>query len=239
MVFPAASDVFQSRVLFFIPALSVLSPVALPLGYYRNGDYSGLLFSTAAASPWVVTTYRSLTNAYLDKDSHLDARERGGRNFGLYWLFCGNASLVVDMYAYQTLHSVSYFSQGEYLGKTSSAIILSVLTPGGGMFYRGERLYGHLYYQADNFLIYKTLCAFSSSNEYDPGTGRYVTKSPDRRKAYMWLSGLIAVKAVEIVHTIFTRDRIQIDSNYSSLEFVPLFEYDRTMRVGAGLACRF
>jgi len=141
------------------------------------------------------------------------------------------------MYAYQSLQSVRYYKQGEYLGKTSSAVILSVLTPGGGMFYRGERLYGHMYYQAGNFLMYKTLCAFSSSDEYDKSTGRYISKSPDRRKAYMWLSGLLAVKAAEIVHTVFTRDRIQIDNNLSRLELMPLLEYDGTMRVGAGIIC--
>jgi hypothetical protein len=226
-------------VLAFVPVISAVSPVALPLGYYRNSDYRGLLYSGCAMTPWAVISARYLKTAYWDKDSHLTRREKGGRNFGLYWVFAGNASLVVDMYAHEALKSSANYRQEEYLGSTGTAAGLAALTPGGGMFYRGERLYGHLYYQAGTFLMYKTMMSFAAGEKYDPDTGRYEKVKADRKKGYAWLAGFLALKGCEIIHASVSRDNIDSGYDTAGISFLPVMEYDNGLRCGAGLAFRW
>lgn len=239
MLFSGSEGMTQYKVLFYVPALSAVSPIALPLGYYRNADYPGLFFSGCAMTPWGIVTAKYLKNAYWDKDTHLTQKEKGSRNFGLYWIFAGNSSLVVDMYAHEALDAAANYRPTEYLGGNATAVGLSILTPGGGMFYRGERLYGHLYYQAGNFLMYKTLLSFSSGERFNSDTGRYEKVKADRKKASAWLAGLIVLKGGEILHTVLTRDAVEAKHTVAQIEFQPLLEYDDGLRAGAGLVFRW
>jgi hypothetical protein len=222
-----------------IPVMSVLSPVVLPAGYYRNRDYAGFAFAAMSAIPWGVFSFQGLSDTYHDK-KHFTASERGRQYFSLYWFFAGNASLVVDMYAHEALLSSKSYNPQRFLGNTPTAIVLSAVTPGGGLFYRGERFWGYFYYHSENYLLYKTLVSFSKSDRYNESNGKYEKSGYDKKKAGMYLSAFALLKGIEIVHAVCAPDRILSDTKYGKLDLFPLIEPDgRSTRIGAGVACQW
>jgi hypothetical protein len=227
------------RAVVFVPVLSVLSPIVLPAGYYQNRDYAGFAFAAASAIPWGVFSWQGLSDTIRDK-KYFTASERGRQYFGLYWFFVGNSSLVVDMYAHESLMSARSYGFARYLGNTPTAVALSALTPGGGLFYRGERLWGYFYYHSENYLLYKTLASFSRSDAYNESTGKFEKRSFNHKRAELYLSAFALLKGIEIIHAALASDKILAEAKYGSVDLIPVIEPDgRSARIGAGLAVQW
>jgi len=103
---------------------------------------------------------------------------------------------------------------------------LSLLVPGGGMFYRGNRLWGSIYYQIDNGLAYITL--------------KNLAEKKNKKTAYCF-GALITVKAIEVIHSSFMRDDIftgEIAGNSTILPTIAA-ENDGSLRAGFTAALRW
>ena len=94
------------------------------------------------------------------------------------------------------------------------------------MFYRGNRLWGSVYYQIDNGLAYVTI--------------KNIAERKNNKTAYC-LSALIVVKTIEVIHSSFMRDEIftgEIAGNSIILPTVAA-ENDGSLRAGFAVALRW
>ena len=71
-----------------------------------------------------------------------------------------------------------------------------------------DRLWGYLYYHADNLLLYFTIREFCPEKKFDPLTRRFHTARVNRASAYSLLSAALCVKIAEVVHAVLIRDNI-------------------------------
>ena len=208
---PSSSD---TAVLFFstVP-ISALMPLIAPIGYYKSGDFTGLLLWAANTLPYLYIEYNGMTNR---PDSYKDDRKDVSRQtltryrFGLYMLFCGGIPLVIDAFSSQSLYLASgYQGTQSYLGNTFSAVYLSLISGGGGMFYRGYRLEGYLYFHLHNILLYSAIKEFSAGETYDAATNSYKKESRNKKRAYSYLGALGLLKIIEVTHVILVKDNIK------------------------------
>jgi len=236
----------MSMALFTVPASLTMPFVAPVLGYYATKDYAGLGLWAVNTAPWLYLEYDGIRNRpQLAREERRDIpREVTARyRFSVYMLLCGNMSLFVDAFAHSYLHLASnYQGVQQYMGNSWTAAYLSLVSGGGGHFYRGNRFWGYAYFHANNALLYLTLREFSGDLTYDAATGSYREGDIDRNRAYVLLASYCALKAVEVVHAVLSRDRLQngivSDGGIDILPYV-LVDEGRDFILGASASARF
>ncbi len=205
------------------PASAVMPLLAPTLGYYKSRDWTGLALWTFSATPYLYLELNGITNYYVNyynKNKTVPRDVQAQLYFGWYMLCAGGSSLLVDSLAHSMLIKASNF-QGiqPYLGSALTAGYLSLIAGGGGLFYRGHRLWGYLYYHADNLLLYFTLREFFPDKKFNTMTRTFSTGKINRTRAYSLLSAACAVKIAEVIHAVLVRDAIrngvEIDEGYS------------------------
>ncbi len=110
--------------------------------------------------------------------------------------------MVIDAFAHNSLFLASGF-QGiqPYVGHNQSAVYLSLISGGGGFFYKGRRLEGYSYFHLNNILLYMTIKEFTSA--------KGASKSEHKKKAYAYLGGFGLLKAIEITHVLLIKENIR------------------------------
>ncbi len=208
---PSLSDTF-SFVLFTVPA-SMTMPLASPiLGYAPQNDWSGLGLWTVNASPWLYVEARG----FIERPSKLHSRKEdisrddiAMNQFAWYMFVTGGSSLFVDSFSRDYLNRASYFKRKyELMGNPWTAAWLSLVSNGGGHFYRGNRLWGYFYFHLNNSLLYLTLRSHARPKSYDRINDRYISKKRNDRMFKIYGSTLVLSKTLEIIHTIMSQDRI-------------------------------
>ncbi len=236
---PAPLDVLYALLLTG-PASATMPILAPILGYYKSSDWTGLTLWAFSAAPYLYLELNGISNYYVNyhkKKKTIPRDVQAQYYFGWYMLCAGGSSLFVDSLAHSMLDkAANYQGTQPYLGNALVAGYLALVTGGGGHFYRGERLWGHLYYHADNLLLYFTLREFCPDKKFDPLTRTFHTGTINRVRAYSLLSVTCAVKIVEIIHAVLIRDRIRngrvLDEGYS---IEPVIYADEKTDVNLGL----
>jgi hypothetical protein len=244
IVFESTS--YKDDFLLFIstPPASALMPVVAPLAYYKYGDYSGLALWALNSWPYIYVEYQGLIHrpeTYRDDRKDIPVKSTVNYRFGLYMLACGGMSLVADSFSKTELYLASNFQPRPNIGNTFSAVYLSLVSGGGGHFYRGYRLSGYIYFHLNNILIYSVIKEFSPSEKYNPETKSYNKDSVDKKKAYSYLGAFCLLKAVEITHVILRKDRItngEIIENNFSFEPEVIIDNNDHLLFGAKFVCR-
>jgi hypothetical protein len=204
----------DTAILFFstLP-VSALMPLIAPLGHYKNGDFAGLSLWAINSLPYLYIEYKGLTNrpdSYKDNRHDISRQNAADYRFGLYMLLCGGMPLVIDAFSNNMLYLASgYQGKQPYIGNTISAVYLSMISGGGGMFYKGYRLEGYLYFHLHNILLYMAIKEFSPDKTYDRNTNSYIKKSRNKKTAYTYLGALGVLKMIEFTHVILIKDNIR------------------------------
>lgn len=242
---PNSNDTFL-MMLYTVPG-SLTMPLFSPfLGYLAHQDYTGLALWSSNFAPYLYIEIKGIyERPQLFESVHRDisSSQLARYRFSLYMLLCGNMSLFVDAFASHNLYLASnYQGVQRYLGNTATAAYLSLVSGGGGHFYRGWRAWGYAYFHANNALLYYTIKEFSPSRNYNEITGRYEESSMNKRRAYSLLAAYCGFKIVEIIHAAILPDSIQNGSVEESTIFVhPIFSLyeNRENLYGAALTMRF
>ena len=195
------------------PASATMPFIAPFLGYYRTSDWSGFSLWAFNYAPYLYLEINGLANYwanYYKKKKSVPRDVQAQYYFGLYMLSAGGASLFADAFSHSMLKKAAeYQGVQPFMGNGVIAGYLALVSGGGGHFYRGDRLWGYLYFHADNLLLYFTLREFCPDRIYQPLTGQFKTKKINKTRAYTLLSATCAVKIGEILHAVLMRDRIQ------------------------------
>lgn len=199
--------------LYTVPG-SITMPFVSPfLGYLAHQDYTGLALWSIHFSPYLYLELKGIHERpqRLQRDhSDISSAELARYRFSLYMLLCGNMSLFVDAFAnYNLSLAANYQGVQRYLGNTGTAVYLSMISGGGGHFYRGWRTWGYVYFHANNVLLYYTIKEFSPSRNYNEITGKYEVEPINKTRAYSFLVAYFGLKISEIIHAAFLPDRIQ------------------------------
>ncbi len=210
------------------PASATMPILAPFLGYYRNSDWNGFSLWAFNLAPYLYLEINGLANYwanYYKKKKSVPRDVQAQYYFGLYMLTAGGASLFADALSHTMLKKAAeYQGVQPFMGNIVTAGYLALVSGGGGHFYRGDRLWGYLYFHADNLLLYFTLREFFPDRVYQPLTGLFKTKKINPIRAYTLLSVTCAVKLGELLHAVFMRDRIRnddiIENNYSVDPFI-------------------
>ncbi len=214
-------------VLFTVPA-SAAMPIASPLlGYYQNSDWGGLALWAVNSAPYLYMETRGLLNdpddlRHGEKDIEKD--DSAMRIFSLYMLFTGGTSLFVDAFSHSYLKDASdYRGRKPLMGNPLTAGYLSLISGGGGHFYRGDRFWGYCYFHLNNALLYLTIREFCADERYNESTGEYSKSDINKKKAFTLLGAYGILKTVEIIHAVVSKDRIMNGERIAETEiFQPL-----------------
>ena len=229
------------KMLFTVPA-SMTMPIAAPcLGYYHYNDWAGMTLWAINASPYLFLEYRGLDYHLNEKEKPISSHSLTQKRFSYYFFFLGGTSLFVDAFSNQYLKEArNYRGTQPLMGNSFSAVYLSLISGGGGHFYRGHRDWGYFYFHLNNILVYLTLKEFSPATKYDFTTDSYLEGARDKKKAYGLLGFYCFVKTVEIVHAFLIDDSIQngeiITEGFS---FAPLIYCDENYKLSYGLEYQY
>ena len=242
---PTADDTCMVMA-FSVPA-SATMPVVVPLlGYYQDGDYAGLGLWAMNTIPYLYIEYHGLRNSpeKMREDRNDISRHQLARNyFGWYMLLAGGLPQFVDAFSHDYLNRASKF-EGEQplMGNTATALYLSLVSGGGGHFYRGYRGWGYLYYHAQNLLLYGILYNWAQPEYYNSDTKEYEKGQRNTTRAYTFASVLGVVKIIEMVHVLMIDDNIRngkvVEEMYT-LHPVIMAEPDGALRGGAAITLRY
>ncbi len=201
---PGFSDALLAAI-FSLPA-SASMPIMAPLGYYHYGDFEGLALWAVNAAPWLYLEASGLLRRpkELRSDKRDVPRTAAARyNFGLYMLCAGGLPLFVDAFAHQYLHDASLYQGAQpVVGGNPTAVFLSMVSGGGGHFYKGHRMWGYLYFHLNNVLVYSALREYSSAQRYDAPTDSYRKTRGDPERLRIYLGALGVVKIIEVAHVL-------------------------------------
>ncbi len=232
--------------LYTVPG-SLTMPLVSPfLGYLAHQDYAGLALWSANFVPYLYLEIKGIQGRpQLIESAHRDisSTELARYRFSLYMLLCGNMALFVDAFASHNLYlAANYQGVQRYLGNTATAAYLSLVSGGGGHFYRGWRAWGYAYFHANNALLYYTIKEFSPSRNYNEITGQYEASSMNTTRAFSLLAAYCGFKIVEIIHAAMLPDRIQNGTVEETTIIVhPFFSLheNRETLYGAAFTMRF
>jgi len=199
--------------IFTVPA-SAMMPLVVPvMGYYEYEDFSGLSLWAVNAAPYLYLEYKGLTNrpgTLRDERRDISRGTNTNYYFGMYMLLFGGASLFVDAFSQRYLNlCADYHSTQPYMGNNFTAFYLSLISGGGGHFYKGHRAWGFLYFHLNNILIYYTIREFSRDEKYDEASNSYKKGDINSKRAYTLLSLLGVLKIAEITHVMLLKDNIK------------------------------
>jgi len=227
------------------PFASVSMPVVSPfLGYYMNNDWAGLGLWMVNATPYIYMEARGL---YYTPERLKDNREDISRDdralyyFGWYMAAAGGLSLFIDSYTHTYLYQASYYPQETRLmGSNLTAAYISLVSNGGGMFYKGHRGWGYFYFHINNILLYATLRELSKPEEYNSETGEYIKKKAHTDNAKKLCAVLATSKIIETIHTLITDE--DIDNGIVTDEFTlpePFISFDQMNSTVYGLSLNY
>ncbi len=208
------------------PIASAAMPVVNPsFGYYMNNDWAGLGLWSLNAAPWIYFEVDGFM-AHRDiqkKNKWVTRYTRTNYAFAWYMAFAGGTSLFIDTLSHQYLFEASQFKGiSSILGNSFLAGYFSVISGGGGHFYRGYRGWGYLYFQINNTLMYLTMYAFTPPAYEGGGSGKI-----NRKLAWSLAGALGAVKIVEVIHAVLLHDKIRNGTvEEESFAFAPVFRFD-------------
>jgi len=218
MVLPPASSEQALYTAVATPLVSVVAPIASPVSYYSVSDYSGLGLWALNNGPWLYVAadgfFRSPAN--LEKEGQHPSRYNNAANgFMWYYFFSAGASAYADAISYYSMKRASEFnSMLPWTGNEDTAFALSILGSGGGFFYKGERGWGYLYFQADALLFFSSV--YCLVPEKGAGGGE---NERFRRYGYMLAAGALSVRVLEFVHCQYTpfaiRNGQEIEGSYA------------------------
>jgi hypothetical protein len=242
---PAVTDTIYTLLLTG-PASAFMPLVAPIAGYYRGNDWQGLALWAFNFTPAFYLELNGMADYWANyyKKKKTQPRDvQAQYYFGLYMMCAGGVSLFADSFAYSQLKKAADFQGAQpFLGNSVTAAYLALVSGGGGHFYRGDRLWGYLYFHADNLLLYFTIREFCPEKKFNQLTRTFTTEKINPARAYSLLSVTCAVKVAEIIHAIFTRDRIEngeiIDEGYS-LEPLILAGQDAELKLGMQCSYRW
>ncbi|OHD63498.1 MAG: hypothetical protein A2176_11350 [Spirochaetes bacterium RBG_13_51_14] len=205
------------------PASAFMPVIAPTLGYYRASDWQGLALWTFNFAPYFYLEINGMADYwanYYKKKKTVPRDVQAQYYFGLYMLCAGGASLFADSFAHDLLEkAANYQGVQPFMGSAVTAGYLALISGGGGHFYRGSRLWGYLYFHADNLLLFFTIREFCPEKKYLPLLRSFSTEKINRTRAYALLSATCAVKLAEVVHAVLIRDAIRngeiIDEGYA------------------------
>ncbi|MDY6935170.1 MAG: hypothetical protein SVZ03_13230 [Spirochaetota bacterium] len=213
IVFEESSGADTFLEILFTPIASALMPVIAPIGYYTYGDFRGLSLWIANTLPYLYIEYYGLANRpedFRDDKRNISKNTLACNRFAIYMLFCGGISLVADLFSHRHLAlSSDYYGRHPYMGNKLSAAYLSLVSGGGGHFYRGYRSWGYLYFHLNNILLYFTIREFSRGERYDISTNSYNKEEINEEKGYTLLGLFGCVKIMEIIHVLYLKDNIR------------------------------
>lgn len=243
---PPNSNDTLLMMLYTVPG-SLTMPLVSPfLGYLAHQDYTGLSLWSINFAPYLYLELKGIHERpqRLKRDNRdISSAELARYRFSLYMLACGNMALFVDAFAHYNLTLASnYQGVQRYLGNTYTAAYLSLVSGGGGHFYRGWRAWGYFYFHANNALLYYTIKEFSPSRTYNEITGSYEEGSMNKARAYSFLAAYCGLKIAEIIHAAFLPDRIQNGTvEETAITVHPFFSLNgnRECLYGAALTMRF
>ena len=222
----------------FTPTASMSMPLAAPFfGYYANNDWSGLGLWALNSSPYLYLEYKGLDYHFNISEKKLSRQELTQKRFAYYFLFMGGTSLFVDAFAHQYLkEAASYQQKKPIMGSSFSAGYLSLISGGGGLFYRGYRNWGYFYFHLNNILLYLAIREFTPKRTYNAATNTVSEKKIDKKKAYSLAGSYALLKIVEISHAVLVNDNIKssqlLKEEYS---FSPTFYLDENYKINYGL----
>jgi len=233
IVFEKSSFYDTMFMLAITPAASATMPFSsLFLGYYMNNDWTGAGLWMFNAPPYLYIEARGLINSPKKIKSRYEDISRDDRAmnyFAWYMLCAGGMPLFVDSYTADYLHKASYFTgNNELLGNTATAVMLSLVSNGGGHFYRGSRSRGYFYFHLNNILLYMTIREFSAPEKYDEVSGIYTKKNTNRTRGLTLGSIFILSKTVEVIHAIIGKENLssgEVIEEYAIPE--PVFTLDQ------------
>gem|GEM_PF-2838265 len=207
-----------------VPFLSISSPITIPVGYYSNADYAGLSIAVINSAPWWYTSFNGLNRNFWNlrhARSELKKHDDGKYLFALYTLSFGSSGYVIDMMARESLSKARrYEERVPYICNDYTAVTLSIVAPGGGMFYRGNRLCGSIYYQMDNLLAYLTIKSFAEKKH---------------RKSASYMTALVSVKIIEAIHAGLSGDPIMSGDIAGAADILPVVQCDADGSFRAGM----
>lgn len=228
-----------------IPASAVM-PIVTPIGHYRSGDFKGLCLWALNYSPYLYLQYDGFKNrpsTYREKKKDIPRNKTVRYSFGLYMLICGGLPLFMDAMAYNQLsHASNYRGTRSFMGNSQTAAYLSLISGGGGLFYRGHRSAGYLYFHLHNILLYSIIKEATPTERYNAATDSYQKEETDKNRLYTYLSIFGVVKLVEVFHAILSKDNIKhgriIEEKYS-FEPEVIFKNESDLNIGAKYIFRF
>jgi hypothetical protein len=228
------------------PASAFMPIVAPIMGYYRGNDWPGLALWTFNFAPYFYLEINGMADYwanYYKKKKTCPQDVQAQYYFGLYMMCAGGVSLFADSLAHSLLmRAADYQGVQPFLGNSVTAGYLALVSGGGGHFYRGARLWGYLYFHADNLLLYFTIREFCPERKFNPLTRSFSTEKINPARAYSLLSVTCAVKIAEVIHAVFTRDRIEngeiIEEGYT-VEPLVLAGEDTELKLGMQCSYRW
>ncbi len=224
-----------------VPA-SATMPIAAPIfGYMENDDWAGLGLWAVHTSPYLYAEARGQINSpsrLKDKHSDITRDDRAMNYFSWYMILAGGTPLFVDAFAHESLMNASYFrGKQELMGNPYTAAYLSLISNGGGHFYRGNRFWGYFYFHLNNSLLYMTLREYSKPEYYDASTDSYRKGKRNSRNAAIFGSFLFISKTVEIIHAVTSNDEISNGTaERRELSAAPFFSFDNNADPVYGLS---
>ncbi len=245
MVFSRPTIERTAAGMLLAPVGSALMPIAAPLfGHYEYKDWTGLALWAANASPYLYLEADGFINRpskLKDRGEDISLHRAAAYRFAWYMLLAGGTSLFVDAFAHQSLQNASVFGPPQsYTGSSFMAGYLSLVSGGGGHFYRGSRSWGYFYFHLNNILVYAALRDFSAPEKLVDG--QYVRGSTNKDRGYKIAAVYGAVKIVEIVHAVLSKDRIasaeNIQEDFTVLPYLS-FSEDSSPFYGLSLTKRF
>ncbi len=225
---------------FTIPA-SATMPLVVPLfGYYANEDYTGLLLWAGNVVPYIgleAWGFMNRPSVLKQKKENITRHDKALYYFGWYMLAAGGMPSFVDAFSHQYLKQArSYQGQVPTMGSTTTEIYLALLGGGSGMFYKGHRLWGYMYFHLTNICMYGLLYNYAKPESWDEQSDRYTTGSSHSKTMYVFAGLLSLIKIVEIAHTLKVPYALSVTDEISSVDVFPMLQinpYEKVM----GLSC--
>ncbi len=236
------SQIEESCILmaFTVPA-SASMPLVVPLfGYYTSEDYKGLLLWAGNVVPYIGLEIWGFINRPAElKKNHNDIsrNQMALYYFAWYMLLAGGMPSFVDAFSHQYLQQARYY-QGQVptMGSSTTEMYLALIGAGSGMFYKGYRLWGYVYFHLTNICVYGLLYNYAKPQSRDEENNRYTLGSSHSKAMYAFAGLLSLLKIVEIVHTVNVPYALSVTSDISPVDVSPnfwIYPYEKVI----GISC--
>ncbi len=198
--------------LLLSPVASATMPISAPILYYRASDWEGMglwMLNTPFYIYLEIAGWTRFAPTYRKKHKDLSREIKAGTAFTWYLFFAGGVSHMVDALAHNGLEEASRFKGDNFfLGNDLTAGYLALVAGGAGHFYRGSRLWGYIYYHANNILLFLTMRELYRTERWDSGQGKYIKDKRDRTLGFVLLGAYGLLKIGEVIHAVLMPDRI-------------------------------